>query len=181
MIAGTLDMVRKSAVMVCSAAVSVIAVVLMAFMAARALDVADASGSDGAPTSPADSSGHDGMEAALSAGTVAVGSFEFRPHVLNLRSSGEYVTGLLILPEGRNVRDVYIPSIMLNGVVYASTSFGPHNLVVEYLNKQSVMLKFDRGWVQEVLSPGTAVPVWLTGVYTDGTGFSATGVVTVTA
>ncbi len=172
-------MIRKSAVMACSVAVSVLAVAMMAFMTARALVVADASGSVGAPTSLSGPAGQDGMEAAPGAGAVAVGSLEFRPHVLNLRSSGEYVTGLLILPEGRNVRDVYIPSILLNGAVYASTSFGPHNLVVEYLNKQSMMLKFDRDWVQEVLSPGAAVPVWLTGVFTDGTCFSATSVVTV--
>jgi len=107
------------------------------------------------------------------------GSFDLRPEVVNLRSSGKYLTGFLSLPDGHTVRDVFIPSIMLNGVVYASTSFGPHNPVVEFKNKDCLMLKFDKEWVQEILSEGDSVPVWVVGSFVDGTPFMAAGEVTV--
>ena len=106
-------------------------------------------------------------------------SFELHPEVLNLKSSGKYVTGILGLPDGRSIRDVFIPSVRLNGVVYASTSFSPHNPVVEFENKQTLMLKFDKESVGEILSPGTSVPVWVVGSFTDGTCFFANGEIAV--
>jgi len=118
---------------------------------------------------------------AIGAEDVATGTFEFRPRVINLDSSGRYVTGLLVLPDGHTVRDVFIPSIRLNGAVYASTEFSPHNPVVEYKNKDSMMLKFEKAWVLEVLPEGDDVPVWVSGVFTDGTPFEARGIVTVIA
>lgn len=110
-----------------------------------------------------------------------IGLLEFRPKVLNLDSSGRYVTCLLVLPEGRTVRDVFIPSVQLNGAVYASTEFSPHNPVVEYQNKDELMLKFEKCRVQEVLSPGHDVPVWVSGWFTDSVPFVAYGSVTIIA
>lgn len=110
-----------------------------------------------------------------------IGLLEFRPKVLNLNSSGRYVTCLLVLPEGRTVRDVFIPSIQLNGAVYASTEFSPHNPVVEYQNKDELMLKFEKYRVQEVLSPGHDVAVWVSGWFTDSVPFVAHGSVTIIA
>ena len=106
---------------------------------------------------------------------LAYGSFELHPEVLNFKSCGKYVTGMLVLPDGRSVRDVFIPSVMLNGVVYASTSFGPHNMVVDFENKETLMLKFDKEWVKEILSSGPSVAIWIIGSFVDGTGFVAVG------
>jgi len=116
-------------------------------------------------------------------GTLApeTGKLEFRPRVLNLGSSGRYVTCLLILPEGRTVRDVFIPSIQLNCAVYALTEFSPHNPVVDYENKGSLMLKFEKHRVQEVLPPGEDIVVWVSGWFMDSVPFVAFGSVTVTA
>lgn len=110
---------------------------------------------------------------------IAVCTLEFSPRVLNFGSSGKYITARLAIPDGRNVRDVVIPSVKLNGIVCACTSFGPHNPVVEYENKGTLMLKFDKEWVQEVLSPGTDVTVSICGSFIDGTRFVALGEVTI--
>lgn len=128
---------------------------------------------------PVEADDQPASQPAIGAEVAAVGTFEFRPRVINLDSSGRYVTGLLVLPDGHTVRDVFIPSIQLNGVVYASTEFSPHNPVVEYKNKGSMMLKFEKEWVLEVLPDGQDVPVWVTGMFIDGTPFEAKGTVTV--
>jgi len=159
---------------------STLAVVLSSMLFAQA-PVSNPSASP--PEVPAAS--HEGQSAtsdlAANDEDLEVATFEFRPSVLNLESSGKYVTARLVLPDGRTVRDVVIPTVKLNGIVYASTSFGPHNLVVEYENKGTLMLKFDKEWVQEILSPGTDVPVWMVGSFADGTCFIAWGEVTITA
>ncbi len=157
-------------------AVSSTLFVLLASLAAAGAFVSGRSGTS--PTGPADdrlsSDGNPpGTDAAASA--LVCGSFDLRPEVLNLDSSGRYVTGMLALPDGRSVRDVFIPSVRLNGVVYASTSFGPHNPVVQFENKETLMLKFEKDSVTEILTPGEMVPIWVTGSFTDGTCFIASG------
>lgn len=167
-------------------AVAAVLVLTAAFvMASPSPAVADTGMScqTSAPSLGAEDSGNMDQPQAAQSGpetqAVALGSFEFRPRVVNLDSSGRYVTGLLILPEGRTVRDVFIPSVQLNGVVYASTEFSPHNPVVDYQNKGSLMLKFEKERVRAILSPGADIPVWVSGWFTDGTPFIAWGEVTV--
>jgi hypothetical protein len=172
-------MSRVPAVIVVSVISSALAVVLASLMIASP----SASWASDAPSEPTDGSadqvGAIGSEPVPANVQLVIGSFELRPEVLNLKSAGKYITGFLSLPDGRTVRDVFIPSVMLNGVVYASTSFGPHNTVVEFKNKECLMLKFDKEWVQEILPEGDSVPVWVVGSFVDGTQFVANGEATV--
>ena len=179
--AGILAMSRVLAVNVVSVISSVLAATLACLMTAGP----SASWVSDAPSEPtdcvADQADTPGSEPVPAISSTTTGSFELRPEVLNFKSEGKYITGFLSLPDGYTVRDVYIPSVMLNGVVYASTSFGPHNPVVELKNKDCLMLKFDKEWAQEVLQTGPSVPVWVIGSFVDGSQFMASGEVTVVA
>jgi hypothetical protein len=172
-------MSREPAVIVVSVISSALAAVLASIMVAGP----SVSWVSDAPSEPTDDTAGQvdlsGSEPVPATIPIVSGSFDIRPRVLNLNSEGRYITGFLSLADGRSVRDVFIPSVMLNGVVYASTSFGPHNPVVEFKNKDCLMLKFDKEWAQEVLQEGTSVPVWVVGSFVDGTQFTADGDVTV--
>jgi hypothetical protein len=172
---------KVPAAALCLVIASTVGLLLASYAAVNA-SVQNRPGDD--PSAVADGDGEeDGAIAGPDVGTkdAVLCSFELHPEVLNLKSSGKYVTVVLELPDGRSVRDVFIPSVRLNGVIYASTSFGPHNPVVEFQNKQTLMLKFDKESVQEILAPGTSVPIWVVGSFSDGTCFLATGEVTVVA
>lgn len=108
-----------------------------------------------------------------------VGVFNLHPNVLNLKSGGRYVTGFLGLPDGYSVREVFVPSVKLNGVVYAETCFGvkvsdPYGDGVEML-----MLKFCREDFKAILSPGNFVTIFVIGMLNDGTSFTANGEISV--
>jgi hypothetical protein len=163
----------------CLVIASTVGLLLASFAAVNA-SVQNRPGDD--PSAVADGDDEEGGSiAGADVGTkdAARCSFELHPEVLNLKSSGKYVTVVLELPDGRSVRDVFIPSVRLNGVVYASTSFGPHNPVVEFQNKQTLMLKFDKESVQELIPDGESVSIWIAGSLVDGTSFLATGEVAV--
>jgi hypothetical protein len=151
-------------------------VVLMASIAAAEALVADRSENSPHTTTDDRLQGElDSIGAEATAPGLVSGSFDLRPEVLNLKSCGKYVTGVLALPDGRSVRDVSIPSVRLNGVVYAITSFGPHNPVVQFENKETLMLKFEKDAVMEILSPGTSILIWVEGSFTNGARFVAEG------
>ncbi len=163
--------------------VSVISSALAAVLASLMIAGPSVSWVSDAPSEPtdggADQADTSGSEPVPATSYATYGTLELRPEVLNFKSEGKYITGFLSLPDGYTVRDVYIPSVMLNGVVYASTSFGPHNPVVEFKNKDCLMLKFDKEWAHEVLQAGSCVPVWVIGSFVDGSQFMASGEVTV--
>jgi len=104
---------------------------------------------------------------------IIIGTFVLHPQVLNLNGGAKFVTGALSLPEGYSVGDVYAPSVMLNGAVYADTSFWMHNTVVDIQDRAKLMLKFDREEVKEILLPGESVQIVVTGNLYDGTTFTA--------
>jgi hypothetical protein len=172
---------KVPAAAICIVLTSTLSVILASMMSS------DAAVSKGIEAAPDASDGSDYPsnstlpQSNAAAGTIVSGSFDLRPEVLNLKSSGKYVTGLLVLPEGYSVRDVFIPSVRLNGIVYASTSFSPHNPVVDFVNKETLMLKFDKESVQEILPPGASIPIFVRGSFVDGTCFIASGTVTVIA
>jgi len=108
-----------------------------------------------------------------------VGSLDFDPDVLNLRSHGKYVTGFLELPEGHPVREVFVPSIKLNDAVYAETCFGVQIFDTDNDGQDELMLKFIRADVRLILSPGDCVTVTVSGVMNDGTPITAADVIAV--
>jgi len=107
------------------------------------------------------------------AATCVVGSFDFDPDTLNLKSGGKYVTGYLELPEGYLVQEVFVPSVKLNGAVYAETCFGVQIFDTDRDGVNEVMLKFLKADVKAILAPGDCVTVTVSGMMNDGTWFIA--------
>ncbi len=109
------------------------------------------------------------------------GTIEFSPSVLNLHSAGKYVTIRLSLPEGCSLSSVYIPSLRFMGEVYAETCFSDHETGADKENSPHIVIKFLRADVAAVLDIGPAEPVFLTGMFVDGTPLYASGTLTVTS
>lgn len=87
---------------------------------------------------------------------------DFDPDTLNLKSQGKFVTAYIELPEGYEVSQIDIPSIILNGSVPALvklTQIGDYDKD----GTPDLMVKFDRSKVQTILSLGSEVPVTITG------------------
>jgi len=95
---------------------------------------------------------------------------DFDPDTLNLKSKGKVVTVYIELPEGYDVEEIDISTVMLNGIVPAMakpTEIGDH----DGDGVSDLMVKFDRSDVQDVLKPGNEVEVTVSGELTDGTDF----------
>lgn len=87
------------------------------------------------------------------------------PKILNIKSKGKWVTIYIELPEGYNVDDIDISSLLLNGVMPAEwhpTAIG------DYDNDgiKDLMVKFDREAVKSILSLGTQT-ITITGTVSD--------------
>ena len=95
------------------------------------------------------------------------------PDTINLKSQGKYITVILTFSEGANVADVDVGSILLEDLVQ------PLEWVWFDEAENMLMVRFNRGDVQAVLSVGNNVDVKITGSFNDGTPFEGTGVVTV--
>ncbi len=89
------------------------------------------------------------------------------PDTLNKKSRGRWVTCYIELPEGYDVRDVDIGSILLNGSVAAESrpvGYGDYDSD----GIEDLMVKFDRAQVAEVLPVGSEVEIQITGSVGDG-------------
>jgi len=114
-------------------------------------------------------------------GEVIPATIDFDPDVLNLKSKGEFVTVYVELPQGFDINQIDISSIILNGLVPALVK--PME-ISDYDNDgiSDLMVKFERNKVQAILSPGEAVTLSLTGKvfyngsYTDFEGSDVIGV-----
>ena len=87
---------------------------------------------------------------------------DFDPDTLNLLDKGKFVTTYIELPEGYEVSQIDISSIMLNDLVQAltkPTEIGDYDKD----NIPDLMVKFDRSKVRTILSPGNEVPIAITG------------------
>lgn len=103
---------------------------------------------------------------------VVMAAVDFDPKTLNLKSNGRWVTCYIELPEGYNVADIDIASVVLNGSVHAEASpqaVGDHDTD----GTADLMVKFDRSDVGAVLFPGQEVAVTVTG-YVGEARFSGT-------
>ncbi len=111
---------------------------------------------------------------------VLTATIDFHPHSLNLKSRGKWITAYIELPQGYDVADINVSSIMLNNTVQAKacpTKIRDHDCdkILE------LMVKFDREEViQYILSSVnakgkfTTVALTLTGKLEDGTPFEGT-------
>lgn len=97
-------------------------------------------------------------------------TIDIDPDTLNLKSKGKWITCYIELPEGYNVTNINISTILLNDVVPAESH--PTN-ISDYDNDgiPDLMVKFDRQEVQEILEPGDEVEIVVTGQLMDETGF----------
>jgi hypothetical protein len=97
-------------------------------------------------------------------------TIDFDPDTLNLKSKGKWATMYIELPEGYDVSNIDISTVMLNKQVHAETH--PTD-IGDYDNDGVVdlMVKFDRSAVQEILEVGEEVEITVAGELIDGTPF----------
>lgn len=102
---------------------------------------------------------------------------DFTPNTLSLESEGEWVTAYIELPEGYDVSDIDICSILLNGMIpvdpKAPTDIGDYDSDGIF----DLMVKFDRVAVKNILTPGTQT-ITITGTIS-GVPFKGTDTITV--
>lgn len=100
------------------------------------------------------------------------------PNTLNLKSKGKWITCRIELPEGYDVNDIDVSTIMLNGVVPAqSRPIGIGDTDGDGVAE--LMVKFSRSAVQALLTPGDETELTVSGELTDGTIFEGTDTIRV--
>ena len=114
--------------------------------------------------------------------TVNIGyldaTIDFDPNTLNSKSKGKWVTIYTELPEGYDVNDIVIESIMLGGVIPAEpkpTDIGDYDSD----GIPDLMVKFDRSAVIDLLPVGDMIYIMICGTLGDGTLFKGTDVIRV--
>ena len=93
---------------------------------------------------------------------IVPATIDFDPDVLNLKSTGKYVTAYIELASGFDVRQIDVASIRLNGVVPALTK---PTAISDY-DKDGIpdlMVKFNRAALKSLLTPGNSV-ITITGL-----------------
>lgn len=84
------------------------------------------------------------------------------PDTLNLKGKGKFVTAYIKLPEGYEISEIDISSIIINNLILALTK---PTETGDYDNDgiPDLMVKFDKAEVQAILEPGEGVTLILTG------------------
>ncbi|MCK5560221.1 MAG: LamG domain-containing protein [Thermoplasmata archaeon] len=100
-------------------------------------------------------------------------TIDLDPDTLNLKSKGKWLTAYIELPEGYDVNDIDQTTISL-----AYTLFEVGGEYGEFDTSCSLMMKFDRQAVIDILSPGE-VELTITDQLYDGQTFSGTDTITV--
>ena len=92
------------------------------------------------------------------------------PDTLNRKISGKWITCYIELPDGYDVADIDISTILLNDVIPSEDH--PTN-IGDYDNDSipDLMVKFDRQALQSILEPGDTIAITVTGELIDGTLF----------
>jgi len=115
---------------------------------------------------------------------VKAATVDINPQALNLRSLGKWVTAYIELPEGYNVGDIDVSSIMLNNTIRADSS-GPMtigdydgdavpDLMVKFSRAETILYIYD---VQKIKYGN--VTLNLSGELNDGTPFEGSDVIMV--
>ncbi|MCK4731542.1 MAG: right-handed parallel beta-helix repeat-containing protein [Methanophagales archaeon] len=105
-------------------------------------------------------------------------TIDFDPYTLNLQSKGKWVTTYIELPEGYDVININVSTVMLNDRVQAETD----PTEIEDYDDDSIAdltVKFSSSAVQEILEVGDEVEITVTGELTDGTPFEGSDVIRV--
>ena len=87
---------------------------------------------------------------------------DFDPDTLNLKSQGKVVTAYIELPEGFDVGQIDISSILLND---SDLPLPKPNEIGDYDGDgiPDLMIKFERDKVQTILNVGEKIPITITG------------------
>lgn len=101
---------------------------------------------------------------------VLLATIDIDPDTLNLNSTGNWITCYIELPDGYDVEDINISTILLNDTIPAENH--PTN-ISDYDNDgiPDLMVKFDRQEVIDILEPGENVEITVAGELVDGTRF----------
>jgi hypothetical protein len=110
-------------------------------------------------------------------------NIDFNPDTLNLKSKGQWITAYIELPEGYDVNDINVSSIMLNATVPAEptpTAIGDYDSD----GIPDLMVKFDRASVQQYILDNVPTEarfmttvLTITGKLNDGTLFQGSGTI----
>ncbi len=107
-------------------------------------------------------------------GTIEA-TVDIDPDTLNLDSEGVPVTCYIQLPAGYDVADIDVSSILLNDVISVALKNGSLWFDLQDSDadgaNDTLMVKFDRQAVQDILDVGDEVEITVTGALTDGTLF----------
>jgi len=122
-------------------------------------------------------------------------SIDFRPHTLNLKSKGRWITGYIELPEGYNVADINLTTILLNDNIPVDpfwTDKPLESVIGDYDNDTipDLMVKFDRARVISHILANVnktklfkerfmRVTLTITGYLNDGTRFQGSDIITI--
>ncbi|MFQ6089042.1 MAG: Ig-like domain-containing protein [Candidatus Methanofastidiosia archaeon] len=105
-------------------------------------------------------------------------TIDFDPDTLNKKSKGKYVTVYIELPEGYDVSDIDLSTVLLNETVSLESKFfevGDH----DNDGIPDLMIKFLRASVIAILDPGDSVEIRIIGNLSDGTEFEGTDTIRV--
>lgn len=105
-------------------------------------------------------------------------TLKIEPETLNRNSSGKWITCYIELPNGYNVEDINISTIILNEVVQAED----HPTDISDFDEDGMpdlMVKFDRQDVIAILEPGNNIAITVSGKLLDDTLFEGTDYINV--
>ncbi len=97
-------------------------------------------------------------------------TLRIKPETLNLKSKGKWITCYIELPEGYDVADIDVDTVMLNDAVLAEWG---------EVQDAMLMVKFDRSEVQAILEPSEEVEITVTGELYDDTPFEGSDTIKV--
>ncbi|UCF09039.1 MAG: hypothetical protein JSW28_04980 [Thermoplasmata archaeon] len=98
-------------------------------------------------------------------------TIDIDPDTLNLKSKGRWITCYIDLPEGYDVDEIDISTILLEDTIPAE--WGD-------VQGTTLMVKFDRGEVEDYIgAPQDAIELWVTGKFYDGTEFKGSDTIRV--
>lgn len=93
------------------------------------------------------------------------------PNTLNLKSKGRWITCYIDLPEGYDVNEIDISTILLEDTIPAE--WGD-------VQGTTLMVKFERSEVEDYIGvPQESIELWVTGEFFDGTQFEGSDTIRV--
>ena len=109
-----------------------------------------------------------------------VAALDINPNHLNLASNGKWVTAHIELPEGYDVADILVDTLLLNGVVPADAT---KKVCIGDYDEDGIpdlKVKFSRAALFEVLEADSSAGIVVTGELQDGTVFVGSDTLRVT-